>query len=307
MFLVSVVCRVLVLESAKSNPTAQCAVPQIGHLLVQGADDMNKKRAKNARRRANAKQRETKPKKRLTQTEAAEKASRVATEITDIYNKIQKVVTDHADKSELKQRGTVMQKAYKMFQANPRKWEEVLLNDNDFFFRRPDIDSIVGEQVKIGPSGSGFEINDVCVIKRSDGTFRYAQVVTRDYNKNVFYQYLVAVRDTDRVNVSLHHMLTKNGTVKLEEGNRGNNFLYKVKTTRKRFKISFYDVVYAKLLIDEYKQRDARVSESSWAFMCNELRSVKDNLGELVAASKRRVRSLLYSYNNAIIPAKLRE
>lgn len=42
----------LILESARPNPTAQCAVPQIGHLLVQGTDDMNKKRAKNARRRA---------------------------------------------------------------------------------------------------------------------------------------------------------------------------------------------------------------------------------------------------------------
>ena len=132
-----VVCITLILESARPNPTAQCAVPQIGHLLVQGTSD---KRVKNARRRANAKQRETKPKKRLTQTEAAEKASRLETEIIDIYNKIQKVVTDHADKSELKQRGTVMQKAYKMFQANPCRWEEVLLNEKDYFFRRPQID-----------------------------------------------------------------------------------------------------------------------------------------------------------------------
>ena len=46
------VCLILILERACPNPTAQCAVPQIGHLLVQGADDMKKKRAKNQRRRA---------------------------------------------------------------------------------------------------------------------------------------------------------------------------------------------------------------------------------------------------------------
>ena len=106
-------------------------------------------------------------------------------------------------------------------------------------------------------------------------------------------------------------MLTKNGTVKLEEGQHGSNFLYKIKTKRKPFKISFFDVVYARLLIDEHQAKNAKVtaevSEAAWAFMGSFLLSDKNKLEKTLAASKQTVHLLLYSHNNSIIPDKLRK